>query len=155
MSAPPQGARGTDPRPTRSVVMPVTLARVVPSLPGKHFGVELAGELRFEPADPFAVTLTIFAAGSPARWKIARDLLLDGCYEPVGEGDVRVEPGVDPAGRAVVQIHLSPPGATAVLTTPTFAVVEFLEQALAAVPLGTESDHFDVDRLVELLLRGS
>ena len=154
----PAGARwtrGTDPSSTRTVVAPVTLERVMPSLAGTETVIEMAGELRFEPTDPFAVTLTILAPGSPVRWKLARELLLHGCYERVGEGDVRVEPDVDPAGRAVVLIRLSPPRASAVLTIPTVVVVDFLDKVLAAVPPGTESEHLDVDRVIHLLLRES
>jgi Streptomyces sporulation and cell division protein, SsgA len=154
----PAGARwtsGTDPRPTRIVVTPVTLERALPSPSGKDTVVEMPGELRFEPTDPFAVTLTVLAPGSPVRWKIARDLLLHGCYERVGEGDVRIEPGVDAAGRAVVLIRLDPPRGSAVLTTPTVAIVDFLDRVLAAVPIGTESEHLDVDRVIHLLLQES
>ena len=74
---------------------------MLPCSAGEDVVLEMEGELRYDPADPFAVTLTIFAPGWPVRWTMARDLLLGGCYAPAGEGDVRVEPCLDDEGRAV------------------------------------------------------
>ena len=131
----------------------VTFERVLPSSVGEDVVLEMPGELGYDRADPFAVTLTIFTPGWPVRWSLARDLLLGGCYEPAGEGDVRVEPCLDDAGRAVVLLELSSPHGSAILTTPTAGVMAFLDRVLATVPLGTESDHLDVDEAINRLLQ--
>jgi hypothetical protein len=135
------------------VVEPVTLERVLPSSAGADIVFAIEGELRYDRHDPFAVTLTILAPGCPVRWSMARDLLLDGCFQPAGEGDVRVEPCLDDAGRAVVLLELSSPHGSAILTTPTAGVMGFLERVLATVPLGTESGHLDVDGAINRLLQ--
>src|SRR5437764_2109809 len=54
---------------------------------------ELDAELRYDPADPFAVTLAIGTEfGEPVIWTFARDLLASGVTAVTGEGDISIEP---------------------------------------------------------------
>src|SRR3954447_10732195 len=54
---------------------------------------ELDAELRFDPADPFAVSLAIgVECGEPVVWTFARDLLSAGVTAPTGEADITIEP---------------------------------------------------------------
>ena len=38
----------------------------------------------YDPSDPFAATLTLKASPRDVRWTFARDLLIDGVFEPAG-----------------------------------------------------------------------
>src|SRR3954447_6380478 len=54
---------------------------------------ELDAELRYDPADPFAVSLAIgVECGDPVVWTFARDLLSAGIAAASGEGDITIEP---------------------------------------------------------------
>src|SRR4029078_607520 len=54
---------------------------------------DLDAELRYDPADPFAVSLAIGVdCGEPVVWTFARDLLAAGVNAPSGEGDITIEP---------------------------------------------------------------
>ena len=136
-----------------TVVTEVTFERILPSPDGAEVIVEMDGELRYEPADPFAVTLTFVTLAGPVRWTLSRDVLLDGCYVPAGAGDVHVQPGLDHEGRSMVLLELSSPEGAATMTAPTAEVVAFSRRVLAAVPPGTESSHLDIDDVISRLLQ--
>src|SRR3954449_11848959 len=54
---------------------------------------EVEAELRYDPSDPFAVSLAIgVECGEPVVWTFARDLLSAGVGAPSGEGDITVDP---------------------------------------------------------------
>jgi hypothetical protein len=112
----------------------------------------IEAELRYLPSDPYAVT-AVFAAGDTAvPWTFSRELLVEGLHEPAGDGDVHVLPCVDPDGHAVVIIELNSPNGEALMQARTADVSAFVDRTKAAVPLGTESDHLDVDGLIAAIL---
>src|SRR3954468_14910985 len=72
----------------RTITTP--LALVVTTATGE---AELDAELRYDPSDPFAVSLAIGVdCGEPVVWTFARDLLSSGVSAPAGEGDITIEP---------------------------------------------------------------
>jgi len=111
--------------------------------------------LRYDVADPYAVQVAFHTgSGSEAEiveWTFARQLLTDGVTAPVGEGDVQVWPSTS-AGLPVVCLSLCSPSGKALFEVPLPELVEFLGQTYAAVPVGTESAHVDVDAELALLL---
>lgn len=98
----------------------------------------------FEPGDPWAVTATFDHGLIPVRWLFARDLLIWGVHEPIGDGDVRVWPSVDARGRAVVVIELRSPSGSILIQARARDLQQFINRTLAAVPVGEECIDFDV-----------
>ncbi|GAA4909557.1 SsgA family sporulation/cell division regulator [Streptomyces coeruleoprunus] len=93
-------------------------------------------------ADPYAVTVA-FTDGTfvYAEWRLDRGMLRDGMRRPVGEGDVRVRPGV----------HIELCG-QADFTVAEDSLQRFLERTYEMVPEGEE--RVDMDALVARLLAG-
>ena len=107
----------------------------------------------YDPSDPFAVTLTLKAFPRDVRWTFARDLLVDGLFEPAGEGDVVVFPFLDPeTASAVTVLELRSPSGGFMAQLPQQELQAFVRAMLDSVPLGAESDLIDLDRLVDLLV---
>jgi hypothetical protein len=111
---------------------------------------DLSAEFNYNPADPWAVTMTLSTISGPVTWTFARDLLLEGQYEPTGDGDVHVWPCLSPSGEAVVIVELDAPSGETLLQFPTRAVQDFVYASLEAVPPGTES--VDVSTWLDQLL---
>lgn len=103
----------------------------------------LGATFHYDPADPWAATMVVDSIGGPVRWTFARELLLEGRYEPTGDGDVHVWPCLDTSGAAVVIVELESPAGGTLLQFPARAIHEFASASLAAVPVGTEQ--LDVD----------
>jgi hypothetical protein len=105
--------------------------------------------LVFDPADPFAVSMTFHdqpprarlgAVSSEVTWTFARALLEDGLHGPSGQGDVTVTP----AGQdAVLHVRLSSPQGCVVVLLDWDMVALFLDASLSAVPAGAESVDWD------------
>lgn len=106
----------------------------------------------YDRRDPYAVTITFCTPDGALPWFFARELLVVGVGTPAGEGDVAVWPSVSPQGRAVLMIELSSPDGRLLTQAPAGHVHRFLTRTLALVPSGTESDHLDLDGLVDQLL---
>ncbi|MFB6890644.1 SsgA family sporulation/cell division regulator [Kitasatospora sp. NPDC056327] len=115
---------------------------------GEAQGRSLDVECRYEAGDPFAVRLD-FGADEGAVWVLARDLLAAGLREPVGDGDVRIEPS-----RTGEHVYIALGGETgiALLNAPVRPLTRFLRATGRAVPVGTESDRIDWDRWLDALL---
>jgi hypothetical protein len=116
---------------------------------------ELDAELRYDPADPFAVSLAIGTeCGEPVIWTFARDLLSAGIAAASGEGDITIEPDyagdLDSAER-MLRITLAT-DCLATMLTPTGKVVEFLVETFTVVPTGSELDRIDWDAEIASLL---
>jgi hypothetical protein len=110
----------------------------------------LGATFHYDPADPLAATMVVDSVAGPVRWTFARELLLEGRFEPTGDGDVHVWPCLDTAGAAVVIVELESAAGGVLLQFPARAIDEFVSASLAAVPVGTEQH--DVDAwLVQLL----
>ena len=109
---------------------------------------------RYDPRDPYAVTLLIpVRRGRLVEWVFARELLADGRLGIEGPGgDVTVAPAADPDE---VLIDLCSPGGHAALWVPDEDVLRFLTATYELVPAGTEADRIIWAReLPALLERG-
>jgi hypothetical protein len=104
----------------------------------------LIAEFVYDPEDACAVTMVLQTASGPVGWTFARELLMDGQYEPTGEGDVHVWPCLSSSGEAVVIVELCSPVGETLLQFPTRAVQDFVFASLDAVPAGTEQMDVDV-----------
>ncbi len=110
----------------------------------------LSAQFSYSPADPWAVTMTLSAIAGPVDWTFARDLLMEGQYEPTGDGDVHVWPCLSACGEAVVIVELDSPSGETLLQFPTRAIQDFVHASLETVPTGDET--VDVDAWLEQLL---
>ena len=104
---------------------------------------DLSAEFRFDAADPWAVTMVLSTVAGPVDWTFARELLVEGQYEPTGDGDVHVWPCLSPNGEAVVIVELDSPSGETLLQFPTRAIQDFVYASLTAVPLGEEQTDID------------
>lgn len=108
----------------------------------------IEAELRYDPADPYAVTTVFKTGASQVRWTFGRELLTEGLYEPAGDGDVHVWPCLDSAGHAVVIIELCSPDGEALVQARTGDLQSFVDRMNHAVARGSESDLVDVDAAI-------
>ena len=116
---------------------------------------ELDAELRYDPSDPFAVSLAIGTeCAEPVVWTFARDLLSAGVGAPSGEGDITIEPDfasdLDEADRRL-RITLAT-DCLATMLAPAAPVIEFLVETFTLVPTGAELDRVDFDAEIAALL---
>jgi hypothetical protein len=121
----------------------------VDALGGLH---HLEAGFGYEPADPFAVTVTFRTTYGDVAWTFARDLLVEGIDTPSGDGDVHVWPCDDADGRPAVAIELESDDGELLVQAPRWAVRRFVAHTLRAVPLGTESALLDLDAVLDALL---
>ena len=116
---------------------------------------DLDAELRYDPSDPFAVSLAIGVdCGEPVVWTFARDLLAAGVNAASGEGDITIEPDTSDgmlSEERVLRITLAT-DCLATMLASTDRVVEFLVETYAAVPTGAELDRVDLDAEIAALL---
>jgi Streptomyces sporulation and cell division protein, SsgA len=140
----------TQPMPA-PVFTPVELQLVAPD--GTFLPIEAA--FGYDPLDPFAVRaeFRIDEADEPVVWVFARDLISQGLAGPAGQGDVAVWPSQS-GGAQVVCLSLTSPAGQALLECRRADMEAFLNQTLATVPAGDESNHFDLDTPIERLLDG-
>ena len=108
----------------------------------------IEAELRYDPADPYAVTTVFMTGANQVRWTFGRELLTDGLYEPAGDGDVHVWPCLDSAGHAVVIIELCSPDGEALVQAKTGDLRRFVDRMSKAVTPGAESSLVDVDAAI-------
>ena len=112
----------------------------------------LAASFEFSTTDPYAVSILFHGEPTPVRWTFARDLLIEGFYEPTGDGDVHVWPCLSAEGNAVVILELNSPSGEVLIQVSSRAVSTFIHQMLELVPQGSEGDLLDFDtELTELL----
>jgi hypothetical protein len=131
---------------SRTVTTSLTLA--VSAVTGE---AELDAELRYDPADPLAVTLAIGTeCEEPVLWTFGRDLLADGIKAKAGEGDIVIEPASDLDSREL-KITLAT-DCLATLVARRDEVVEFLVATYTVVPSGTEFDAIDFDAEIATFL---
>jgi hypothetical protein len=112
----------------------------------------LDAEFEYNPADPFAVSILFADEPAPVRWTFARDLLIEGFYEPTGDGDVHVWPCLNTEGVAVVILELSSPSGEVLVQVGSRAVAAFIRQMMVMVPLGAEGALVDLDAELDQLL---
>jgi hypothetical protein len=110
--------------------------------------ITVAAHLRFDARDPFAVSVSFEAGGHDRiEWTFARELLDQGLWAEIGDGDVRVWPRA-----GAVFLALCSPSGKAVLETRRPAVADFLARIERIVPAGHEAEFCDVDGELEGLL---
>ena len=126
----------------------ITLACVDPW--GRN--VDVPTTLGYRQEDPYAVSLTFHSHTGDVEWVVSRTLLLQGLAAPAGEGDVKVYPSIDERARAVTILDFSSPDGRLVAEASSREIQGFLAKTFAAVPVGTESRHLDLDGLVAALL---
>jgi len=118
---------------------------------GRHVAVPTT--LGYRPEDPYAVSLTFHSGSGDVEWVVSRTLLLQGLASPAGEGDVRVYPSIDEDAKAVAILDFCSPDGRLVAQADSRELQSFLTRTFAAVPVGTESRHLDLDGLIDDLLR--
>jgi hypothetical protein len=138
-------------KPSRSTTASIVRTSV-PFISGESQCELLEGELVFDPADPYAVVMHLEARSGAVVWTFARELLADGLYQPIGDGDVQVWPCLSATGEAVVIIELSSPDGMALIQAPSRIVHDFLVETLEVVAMGEESAHLSLDSLIHQLL---
>jgi hypothetical protein len=108
----------------------------------------IEAELHYDPRDPYAVTTVFITGANQVRWTFGRELLIQGLYEPSGDGDVHVWPCLDTDGHAVVIIELCSPDGEALVQAKTGDMSQFVARMSGLVALGKESAHVDVDATI-------
>lgn len=111
---------------------------------------EVSTAFAYDPADPYAVWVTLPWIDGTHRWAIDRSMLSQGLTDPVGEGDVQLWPSTDETGSGVVVLDLWSPDVHVVAEVSTRELYRFLTRTLTAVPFGSEE--LDVDLLIDSLL---
>lgn len=104
--------------------------------------------LRYHSSDPYALTMSFQLTAGEVPWTFARELLSGGLFEPTGDGDVHVWPGLDDDGYATVSIELCSPHGNALVDLRTADADRFVSRSHALVAPGDESAHLDVDALI-------
>jgi len=104
-------------------------------------------QMRYDPVDPLAVTLTVNGPQGHDTWVFGRDLLADGLRSmvPVGEGAVQVQ-----ATSVLTEVsRADDSGTVTVLRLPWWNTREFIRLSQNEVPRGRET--CDVDSWVAAL----
>lgn len=112
----------------------------------------IVSELVYDPADPYAVNLLLRGSSGVVGWSFGRELLLEGTYQPAGDGDVHIWPCLGSRGEAVVILELRSGADSTLLQFSTREIHEFLATTLTAVPAGAETDRVDLDSWLDELL---
>ena len=103
----------------------------------------------YDAAEPFTIAVAFLSEDDVwVQWVFARDLLVNGLTGSAGIGDVRLRPR-RPHGRTALQLEIESPEGHALLELDRESVQRFLEATTKIVPLGDESDYFDVDGLID------
>lgn len=105
--------------------------------------------MSFHTNEPFAVTVAFRSElGRWIEWTFARDLLVTGLTEPAGIGDVRVRPDLSQDDE-MLTLEIESPDGYAAFELEREDIESFVQATLDLVPIGSESEHFDVDGLIE------
>ena len=103
----------------------------------------------YDAAEPFTIAVSFQSEDDVwVEWVFARDLLVNGMTGSAGIGDVRLRPKRTD-GRTALQLEIESPEGHALLELDRESVQRFLEATINLVPLGDESDYFDVDALID------
>ncbi len=112
----------------------------------------IEADLVFDPADPYAITMVFRTGVQEVLWTFGRELLVDGRYEPTGDGDVHVWPCLSSDGSAVVIIELCSPDGELLVQAATRGIDRFVTAMLGSVPDGQESSFVNFDDELAALL---
>lgn len=117
------------------------------TLLAENVDIAVDADFNFSTRDPFAVRVVFSVASAPVvEWVFSRELLVDGLVAPAGTGDVQLFPT-----RAGIVFELTSPSGRARLVANPEMLASFVEDTLAAVPLGCESKYFDLDQEIAML----
>jgi hypothetical protein len=130
----------------------ITRAITLELIDGSGAATTVEADLRYDAADPFAITACFDTGDAKVLWVFGRELLDQGRYEPTGDGDVHVWPCLSARGESVTIIELSSPDGEALLQARTLDINEFLRHTEEVVPLGAEGELIDFDTAVAQLL---
>jgi hypothetical protein len=148
-----QARRATMPGRRASETTRLSCGLPIGQVVGDGERVPLTGLLRFDAADPIAVSLVVrVGSAQTVEWTFARDLLVVGSERPAGVGDVRVRPSQD-AKRRILALTLASPDGKVELELPSQRVDAFISQTYAAIPSEVEADLIDWSSELEWLLR--
>ncbi len=111
-------------------------------------------DLVFDPADPYATTMVFRTGVQEVLWTFGRELLVQGRYQPTGDGDVHVWPCLSSEGSAVVIIELCSPEGELLVQATSRNVDSFVREMLESVPDGHESVFVNFDDELAALLTG-
>ncbi|GGV41808.1 hypothetical protein GCM10010495_69310 [Kitasatospora herbaricolor] len=140
--------RRTGPRPQDVPVLTLLVKRVLDGYAWRP----VRAELRFEPATPMIVSVTLVPTRGPGVvWRIGRELLHQGLFEESGEGQVQVWPAPGREGEAAFLL-LASRRSSAVLELPVTALVNWLEATYAIVSAQAEGESLDWDGFISGLL---
>ncbi|HEX6149665.1 SsgA family sporulation/cell division regulator [Nocardioides sp.] len=134
--------------PTPGVVSQLLTVRLL--APGRPSDLE--ADFWYDVVEPYGVRITFHSEAVPLRPELDRSSLARGVMEPVGGGRVSMWPSLTVDGRAVVVMSVSGPEGDLVCEVSTEQLHRFLARTYTLVPAGTESDHLDLDAVVERLL---
>ncbi|MFI9077078.1 SsgA family sporulation/cell division regulator [Streptomyces sioyaensis] len=133
-----------------SVIDQAVQARLIATAPRSQV---IPANLRYDPADPFAVRLVFPPSasldGAEVAWTFGRDLLEEGLCAPAGAGDVQIWPY--DADAVVMEFHAV--GGMAVVQFDAQELRTFLTRSYAIVARGDEAGHLDVEADLAALLR--
>ena len=108
----------------------------------------LLSRLAYATAEPFTVSLSFrVEPGEWIDWEFARDLLITGLDEPVGDGDIRVRPDLA-VDADILVLELESPDGYGVAEFHRDDVRRFVEATRDLVEQGEESDHLDIDAVI-------
>ncbi|HEY7597856.1 MAG TPA: SsgA family sporulation/cell division regulator [Actinophytocola sp.] len=118
-----------------------------------HDGTPVRSRWSYRADQPF----TVIAAFQTERdrwveWAFSRDLLVEGLRGPAGVGDVRLRPEYE-GELTMLVVEIESPEGYAELELDHAGVRSFLAATEQIVAIGAESDHFDVDGLIDELIR--
>lgn len=123
------------------------IARTAMTLIAEAADIDVDAELTFHSRDPFAIRVLFSVASAPAvEWVFSRELLVNGLGAPAGAGDVQIFP----CHRGIV-FELNSPSGRARLLAEADVLTSFAQDTLDAVPLGSESQYYDLDAEIALL----
>lgn len=125
------------------VTLPTIVEEVVCRISVTGATITSTVTFRYDPADPWAVTLTIRDSEGVKVWWVARELFRDGLRTRVGVGDIRVRPHRARSG-AWLALDMSSPDGAAIVAVPADAVAGFVHRMSDLVPFGDEGRHLDV-----------
>jgi hypothetical protein len=127
----------------------------VVDLLGASEPVPVTVELSWRASSPLAVELLFLATHRDSHdvsWLVARDLLAEGLYLPVGIGDVHVRPHQSDWETTV--LVLDSHAGRAEFELDTDALSDFLQATYDHIPPGAEHMALDLDTHIALLLEG-
>jgi hypothetical protein len=114
--------------------------------------VDVSTTLGYRVEDPYAISLVFHSSSDDVEWVVSRTLLLQGLAAPCGDGDVRVYPSIDEDARAVAILDFCSPDGRLIAQADSLALQAFLARTFELIPVGTETEHLDLDGLIAALL---